>query len=182
MQANSSVSTSLTILDTDIRADEHGRFCLNDLHRASGGAKRHQPSDFLRTASAKGLMGALNAEPGNPGAVAKTRGGANGGATFVQRELVIAYAMWIDSAFMLKVIRAFDGAQQRAMHAAAVQHQELAQLVLTLQGGKDEASACGRYLGRWGKRRRTMLQRIERLEARLQIAMDFEPAPVRIAH
>ena len=86
--------------------------------------------------------------------------------------------MWIDSTFMLKVIRAFDGAQQRAMHAAAVQHQELAQLVLTLQGGKDEASACGRYLGRWGKRRRTMLQRIERLEAQLQIAMDFEPTTV----
>lgn len=177
MQANSSVSTSLTILDTDIRADEHGRFCLNDLHRASGGAKKHQPSDFLRTSSARGLVAALLAEPGNPGISS-----VKGVGTFVDRELVIAYAMWIDSTFMLKVIRAFDGAQQRAMHAAAVQHQELAQLVLTLQGGKDEASACGRYLGKWGKRRRTMLQRIERLEAQLQIAMDFEPAPARIAH
>lgn len=167
--------TTLTILDTSIRADECGRFCLNDLHRASGGSKRHQPSDFLRTSSAKGLEAALNAEPGNPGAVEKVRGGAAGGATFVRRELVIAYAMWIDSTFMLQVIRAFDGAQQRAMSEAAVQHQELAQLSLTLRDEKADASDCGRRLGRWGKRRRTLLQRIEALERVLQLSLDIDP-------
>lgn len=30
--------TAVTILDTDIRRDAQGRFCLNDLHRAAGGS------------------------------------------------------------------------------------------------------------------------------------------------
>ena len=181
MQANSSVSASLTIMDTDISADERGRFCLNDLHAACGGAVKHKPGQWMRHDSFRGLVAELRKGAETHLEPVETTRGRNGG-TFVCRELVIAYAMWVSPAFMLQVIRAFDSTQQRAMHAAAVQHQELAQLVLTLQGGKDEASACGRYLGKWGKRRRTMLQRIERLEAQLQIAMDFEPAPARIAH
>jgi hypothetical protein len=167
----------LDIIGTQIRADAHGRYSLNDLHRASGGAKKHQPSDFLRTSSAKGLTDALNAEPGNPGAVEKARGGSAGGSTFVRRELVIAYAMWIDATFMLKVIRAFDGLLLQAQHEAAIQHQQLAQLALALQGGKREASLCGKVLGKWGKRRRTLVERIDALERVLQLTLDgIEPA------
>ena len=45
----------ITIIDTAIRQDEHGRYSLNDLHRASGGDKRHQPANFLRADGVQAL-------------------------------------------------------------------------------------------------------------------------------
>jgi hypothetical protein len=169
--------TTLTILDTSIRADECGRFCLNDLHRAAGGNARHRPSLWMRHEQFRGLVAELERQSTEMhfAPVDRQRGGIGGSRTFVRRELVIAYAMWISPAFMLQVIRAFDGAQQRAMSDAAVQHQELAQLSLTLRDERAEASDCGRRLGKWGKRRRTLLQRIEALERVLQLSLDIDP-------
>lgn len=40
--------TAVTLDGIAIRQDDHGRFCLNDLHQAGSGEKRHQPSDWLR--------------------------------------------------------------------------------------------------------------------------------------
>lgn len=170
----------ITILSTQIRADEHGRFCLNDLHRAAGSVIRNRPGQWTRTAPFKELVAELRKDASmHLDPVGSVHGGADRG-TYVCRELVIAYAMWVSPAFMLQVIRAFDGAQQQAMHEAAVQHQQLAQLVLGLQAGKSEASLCGRILGKWGKKRRTTLQRIEHLERQLQLTLDL-PAPVAVA-
>jgi hypothetical protein len=163
----------LTILNTEIRADEHGRYCLNDLHRAAGSVVRHRPGQWTRTAPFKELVSELRKDASmHLDPVGSVHGGADRG-TYVCRELVIAYAMWVSPAFMLQVIRAFDGAQQQAMHEAAVQHQQLAQLVLGFQAGKSEASLCGKVLGKWGKRRRTMMQRIEHLERQLQLTLDL---------
>lgn len=48
--------------------DAEGRFSLNDLHKAAGGAKRHQPSDWQIGQQAQGLIAALEKEtPGIPG-------------------------------------------------------------------------------------------------------------------
>lgn len=96
--------TKLTIANVTIRQDEEGRYCLNDLHRAAGSEKRHQPSDWMRLQSATDLAAALDAEkPGIPGIQSK-----QGLGTYVCKELVYAYAMWISAAFHLKVIRAYD--------------------------------------------------------------------------
>lgn len=91
-----------------IAQDQAGRYCLNDLHRAAGGEKRHQPSDFLRTAQICELVDELT-DPGNPGTlpVESIRGGGAQG-TFACKELVYAYAMWISAKFHLQVIRTFD--------------------------------------------------------------------------
>ncbi|MEJ3621044.1 phage antirepressor KilAC domain-containing protein [Brachymonas wangyanguii] len=95
---------TLIIADTNIRRDAEGRFCLNDLHRAAGGEKKHQPSDWLRIQQTQELVAELgNVIPGIPGIQSK-----QGLGTFVCKELVYAYAMWISPAFHLKVIRAYD--------------------------------------------------------------------------
>lgn len=86
-----------------VREDGHGRFSLNDLHRASGGLKANGPSYWLAIEQAKALCAALR----TTGIPVVTLEGRNGG-TFVVRELVYAYTMWIDADFHLKVIRTFD--------------------------------------------------------------------------
>lgn len=104
----SAIGLPMAIQGVDIRTDAQGRYCLNDLHRAAGGEKRQQPSDFLRTQQAADLVVELTV-PGIPGTppVESIRGGVSQG-TYVVKELVYAYAMWISASFHLKVIRAFD--------------------------------------------------------------------------
>jgi len=88
-----------------IRQDAEGRFSLNDLHRAAGGEPRHQPANWLRLQHTQELVAELQA-----GEIPQIRGidSKQGLGTFVVRELVYAYAMWISPGFQLRVIRAFD--------------------------------------------------------------------------
>ncbi|WP_181155077.1 phage antirepressor KilAC domain-containing protein [Burkholderia multivorans] len=106
---------ALTITGVAIRTDAEGRYCLNDLHRAAGGEKRHQPSDWLKLQQTNDLVAELaDAIPGIPGIQSK-----QGLGTFVVKELVYAYAMWISPAFHLKVIRAYDEMVSGGQVAAA---------------------------------------------------------------
>lgn len=132
----------LTISNTTIRRDEAGRWCLNDLHQAAGGEKRHQPSDWLRLRQTELLIDEISVPgipgtgsenggsvPGIPGTEAEKGGfvpgipgtggvlpisvqqGGTWKGTFVCKELVYAYAMWVSPAFHLRVIRAYDAMQ-----------------------------------------------------------------------
>ncbi|PNI06209.1 hypothetical protein C1N32_04205 [Vibrio diazotrophicus] len=97
---------NLTILSTDIRTRD-GYYSLNDLHRVSGGEKRHQPHQFLRNEQTRELIGEVNRSANSRIAYETCRGGKNQG-TWVCKELVYSYAMWISPKFHLQVIRAFD--------------------------------------------------------------------------
>ena len=76
-------------------------YSLNDLHKASGGEKRHQPANWLRSQQTIDLIGYLKSEELEP--IQKKQGFG----TFVCKELVIHYAMWISPSFSLQVIRCF---------------------------------------------------------------------------
>jgi hypothetical protein len=97
---------TLAISGITIHQDEQGRFCLNDLHKASGGEQKHQPSNWLRNQQTIDLIGLLKSEESITGIrVILTKQGLG---TYVVKELVYAYAMWISPKFHLQVIRAYD--------------------------------------------------------------------------
>lgn len=124
--------TPLTLADTAIRQDAHGRYCLNDLHKAAvaaGANKRStEPNRFFRSPQIQAAISILEAEsaaeqttpiwrslesqsdariPGITLTPVATIEGREGG-TFVAKELVYAYAMFVSPAFNIKVIRTFD--------------------------------------------------------------------------
>ena len=100
-------NTELTILSTSIRQDAEGRYCLNDCHKASGGEPSKRPGIWLDNAQTQALVTEIT-DAGIPASpVSVKRGGINQG-TYVCKDLVYAYAMWISPAFHLQVIRAFD--------------------------------------------------------------------------
>lgn len=101
----------LSIDGIGIRTDTFGRFCLNDLHKASGSQEKNKPKFFLENKQTQELVQELT-EGGIPSSskiqpVSVIRGGLSQG-TYVVKELVYSYAMWISAAFNLKVIRTFD--------------------------------------------------------------------------
>lgn len=99
---------NIVIANVCIKQDNSGRYCLNDMHRASGGEKRHSPNYWLENQQTKELVGALAQELSDTGIpVSVVKGGVDQG-TFVCKELVYAYAMWISAKFHLQVIRAYD--------------------------------------------------------------------------
>ena len=122
---------ALIIANTQIRRDAAGRYCLNDLHQASGGEMKHKPANWLRldqTAelvrelegeSVQGACSDLSRPPGTGGAVETVNDGFVNG-TYAVKELVYAYAMWISAKFHLHVIRAYDALVQQATAPAPV--------------------------------------------------------------
>lgn len=95
-----------------------GRYCLNDLHKAAGGADHHRPKDFLRLKQTEALVAELGGGNHPLSPVDVQRG--YGGGTHVVKELVYAYAMWISPKFHIQVIRAYDS-MVTAKQAAAVE-------------------------------------------------------------
>ena len=94
--------SNLAILNNSIRTYEN-LYSLSDLHVASGNARKHQPSNFIRLDTTKELVAEI--EQDNPNPVKIIRG--TQGGTYACEELVLAYAMWISPKFHLIVLRAF---------------------------------------------------------------------------
>lgn len=110
---------NITIADVKVKTDKSSRFSLNDLHKAAGGENRHRPSLWLENQQTQALIAELE-KAGFPAFESKQRQG-----TYVVKELVYAYAMWLSPAFNLTVIRAFDalanGRMEEAQRIAARQ-------------------------------------------------------------
>ena len=121
---------ALILADQQIRMDAEGRYCVNDLHRSSGGVAKHRPGYWLELEQTKALAAEIQ-KAGIPAIATKQKVG-----TFVARELVYAYAMWISPSFHLQVIRSFDAAasgQQSPDYAAALRDPSLLRQLLLEQ-------------------------------------------------
>ena len=81
----------LAIYNYPIRMME-GLYCLNDLHKASGGEKKHKPAFFLRNEQTKDIIRELQNSNSLENIVRVKRGGLSQG-TWVCKELVYSYAM-----------------------------------------------------------------------------------------
>jgi hypothetical protein len=102
----------LIIADSLIHQDTEGRYCLNDLHLAAGGDQKHKPANFMRLDSTIALVAEIECcSEVSITPVKSVKGNHANGAkqgTYVCKELVYAYAMWISPKFHLQVIRAYD--------------------------------------------------------------------------
>ena len=85
----------------------NGLYSLNDLHRAAGGENRHKPSLWTSNQQTIELIKEVE-KAGNPAILSK-----QGLGTFVCKELVIHYGMWISPSFSLQVIRTFLAVQEQ---------------------------------------------------------------------
>lgn len=107
----------ITILDNVVNMID-GLYSLNDMHKASGKADKHRPTFFLRNQETKDLITELTEETadvrkctsGNSQVIRVVKGGNDRSlqGTYVCKELVYRYAMWISAKFALVVIRTFD--------------------------------------------------------------------------
>lgn len=124
----------LIIVNTEIQQDNQGRYRLNDIHQASGALQKHTPKYWLNSEQTKNLIGEIIIDGGIPPSVknhpVKIVKGGNNQGTYVCKELVYSYAMWISPAFNLHVIRVFDNlVQEQAKQEAKRQaERELARM------------------------------------------------------
>lgn len=132
----------IVIADKTIRLSD-GLYCLNDLHKASGGEKRYEPNRWLRLLQTSELIRELEFEQCEPqicgsmknqslsepqiwgsmknqSLIKTIKGFGKNQGTFACRELVYSYAMWISPKFHLQVVRAFDALVSGRTAASAV--------------------------------------------------------------
>ena len=103
---------AIAISNVAIRQTENNLYNLNDLHKASGGEKRHELTNWLKLQQTTELIDELS-KPEIPGweenqQVIQVVKGGNKRGTYACKELVYAYATWISAKFFLQVIRTFD--------------------------------------------------------------------------
>ena len=159
----------LTIGDTKIRRDAQGRYCLNDLHRASGASKQHAPGRWTRTDAYRALVAELKPEMAFAPAHS-VHGGASPG-TYAAKELVYAYAMWISPRFHIAVIRTYDAAMRAEFAGRDDLYLQALKAERQYDDAKSEASRCGRGLRWWRAAHRGLAQRIEHCRQQLQLTL-----------
>ena len=125
-------------------------YSLNDLHRASGGEDKNAPRRWLQNQQTSDLIKQCEKD-GFPSILAK-----QGLGTFVCKELVIHYGMWISAEFSLQVIRTFlavqEGRLKTASQTSADDRKGLRQAVaaLVVRRGIDYSSAYHMLHQRFG--------------------------------
>lgn len=170
-------NSNLVIADTAIHTVD-GLYSLNDLHKASGGLKKYKPSNFMRNAEVQELIAEIE-QVSNLRLDKRTvaykiiHGGKNNG-TYVCKELVYRYAMWISPKFSLAVIRTFDNLVQQQLTQNYSLIDQYNKAVLEFEKFSDMASNAGRMLNLTGKQFKPKAkERVLELTIKLQPYLPF---------
>jgi hypothetical protein len=137
---------SLTILSRNIRILD-GLYSLNDLHKAAGNDPKHKPIQYLRNAQTKELIEEIE-KGANLHLSIKVTKGSKGG-TWVCKELVYAYAMWISPKFHLHVIRAFDQLVTKPKLSDTTERKALNICVRSLANARSHTGEPADYASVW---------------------------------
>lgn len=149
----------LTILNNNIDMKDE-LYSLNDLYRVSGSNKRHQANNFMRLENTINLIDEIERSSDvrngtNSIAYKIIQGGhSDQQGTFVCRELVYSYAMWISPRFQLLVIRAFDSMISRQVELS----EQLNKLCNDLNIVDADLTSAGRFLCIGGKQIKPQLK------------------------
>lgn len=139
--ATAKAPATVTIASTAIRKDAHGRYNLNDLHKAAiengYATDNHAPAQFLRNDGIKAFIDALEENSENPAsdqtvqnctfskaenpASVHSSKGRNGG-TYAVELVAIRYAAWINPKFEVQVYRIFQAAVKQGKDWASARH------------------------------------------------------------
>jgi hypothetical protein len=139
---------SLVINAKEISLDADGRYSLNDLHKSAGGDIKDLPNKFMRSESFKNVVNVLTAQNRAFKPVIKKTGRYTGG-TWVCKELVYKYAMWVSAEFEVKVIQTFDALM--SFKDSPLTMESLNELTAKIESDKEVASFCGKELARYKK-------------------------------
>lgn len=148
-------------------------YSLNDLHRASGGKSKHKPSNFLRLDTTKEMVKALESEYhfSDMRSAVKVINGGDDRGTYVCKELVYSYAMWVSAVFQIAVIRAFDSFVSGQIGLT----QKLTRLSQQLNTVDTQLSSAGRFLCVAGKQVKPQLvQAIDHTVNQMQPSLFIE--------
>lgn len=145
---SNTLSASTLIIGTSSIRQIDGLYSLNDLHKASGGEEKHRPTFFLRLEQTQALIAEISRADVHTLKTVIGKGKEQG--TYACKELVIAYAAWINPAFHLKVIRVFLAQVGRTLPTpetiTKAQQGELATLIAErFPSGKDRPYAWSRF-------------------------------------
>ncbi len=98
------VGDRLVVNGVDVRVDVAGRYCLSDLHKASGKIPKHRPHQFLRIKKARNLIKQVESETGLHAVAVEWAVNS-----YAVKDIVLAYAHWISPLFYSAVIHACGG-------------------------------------------------------------------------
>lgn len=106
------MNESIKIMGVTIHANSNGLYSVTNLWKASGAKSKDLPEKFFRLKQTNEMINAINQKLVSVnGAALQVVKGLNQDTeqgTYACKQLVYAYAMWINADFYLAVIEAFD--------------------------------------------------------------------------
>lgn len=169
----------INIESTEVKTNDEGMYCLNDLHSASGGNEKNKPSNWMANDQTKNLVN-VAVKAGIP--AIKTSPGRYGG-TFVCAQLVYAYAMWISPEFHFKVIDAFHDMNKvsntldNAVANVRTHGKNFSKLMTQSAKDIDEINNHGKSWGAYGHKikvaKREMMTELKKIQNDVQLKIEL---------